>query len=63
MDARAVKIDVKDKLKREKLLLLSFFLGLVLVAFVVITLGNMFYQQAEDWLYLPGLFPVPASER
>ncbi|MBE0516852.1 MAG: ABC transporter permease [Methanophagales archaeon] len=37
-----------EKVKREKIFLLSLFLGLFLVAFVVLTLGNMFYQQAED---------------
>ena len=37
-----------EKLKREKIFLLSLFLGLFLVAFVVITLWDMFYQQAED---------------
>lgn len=42
-------MDVKGKIKREKLFILSLFLGLFLVAFVLITLGNLFYQQAEDF--------------
>jgi molybdate/tungstate transport system permease protein len=37
-----------EKVKREKIFILSIFLGLILVAFVLITLGNMFYQQAKD---------------
>jgi len=43
---------VKEKLRREKLFLISLSLGLFLIAFICITLGNMFYKQAED---LPGL--------
>ena len=38
-----------EKLKREKLFILSLFLGLFLVVFVAITLGNLFYKQAEDF--------------
>lgn len=49
MDAREVKINVKNKIKREKLLLLSLLLGLVLVAFIAVTLGTMFYEQAKDF--------------
>ena len=41
--------EVKEKLKREKIFLLFLFLGLFLIAFVCITLGNMFYKQAEDF--------------
>lgn len=41
-----------EKLKREKLLILSLLLGFFLIAFICITLGNMFYNQAEDF---PGL--------
>jgi molybdate/tungstate transport system permease protein len=52
MRAQDTKIEVKDAIRREKLFILSLFLGLVLVAFVVITLGNMFTQQAKD---VPGL--------
>lgn len=37
-----------DKLKREKVFIISLFLGFFLVAFVVITLGTMFTQQAKD---------------
>lgn len=37
-----------ERVKREKIFIFSLFLGLFLVSFVVITLGNMFYQQAED---------------
>jgi len=44
-----------EQIKREKIFIFSLLLGTVLVAFVVITLGNMFYQQAED---LPGLIAV-----
>jgi molybdate/tungstate transport system permease protein len=44
-----------EKLKRERLFILSLLSGLVLVAFVMITLGNMFYQQAAD---IPGLISV-----
>lgn len=43
------KMDTKEKLKREKVFVVSLFLGFFLVAFVVITLGNLFYQQAEDF--------------
>jgi molybdate/tungstate transport system permease protein len=38
-----------EKVKREKIFILSLLLGSVLVAFVVITLGNMFYKQAEEF--------------
>ncbi|MCW3140823.1 MAG: ABC transporter permease [Methanophagales archaeon] len=38
-----------EKLKREKLFILFLFLGLFLIAFVCITLGNMFYKQTEDF--------------
>ncbi len=38
-----------EKLKREKIFILSLFLGFLLVVFVCITLGNMFYKQAEDF--------------
>ena len=48
MRARDTKIEVKDTIRREKLFILSLFLGLVLIAFVAITLGNMFFQQAKD---------------
>jgi molybdate/tungstate transport system permease protein len=44
-----------EKLKREKIYLISLLAGLVLIAFVVITLANMFYQQAED---IPGLIAI-----
>ncbi|MCW3132695.1 MAG: ABC transporter permease [Candidatus Methanospirare jalkutatii] len=36
------------RMKREKIFILSLFLGIFLVAFVCITLGNMFYTQARD---------------
>ena len=36
------------RLKREKIFILSLFLGIFLIAFVCITLGNMFYTQARD---------------
>jgi len=50
MPMRENKIkEVKEKLKREKIFLLFLFLGLFLIAFVCITLGNMFYKQAEDF--------------
>jgi molybdate/tungstate transport system permease protein len=39
----------REKQKRENLFTLSLVLGLFLVAFVCITLGNMFYEQAEDF--------------
>jgi molybdate/tungstate transport system permease protein len=35
-------------LKRENLFVIFLCLGIVLIAFVAITLGNLFYQQAED---------------
>lgn len=38
-----------EKLKREKIFILFLFLGLFLIAFICITLGNMFYKQAEDF--------------
>jgi len=38
-----------EKLKREKIFVLSLFLGLFLIVFIGITLGNMFYTQAEDF--------------
>jgi len=38
-----------EKLKREKIFVLSLFLGLFLIAFICITLGNMFYTQAKDF--------------
>ncbi|MEA2031991.1 MAG: ABC transporter permease [Euryarchaeota archaeon] len=38
-----------EKLKREKVYVFFLFLGLVLVAFVFITLGDMFYRQTEDF--------------
>ncbi|MCK4475531.1 MAG: ABC transporter permease [Methanophagales archaeon] len=41
--------EVKEKLKREKIFILFLFLGFFLIAFVCITLGNMFYKQAEDF--------------
>jgi len=37
-----------EKLKREKIFILFLLLGLFLIAFISITLGNMFYKQAED---------------
>ncbi|HIH36811.1 MAG TPA: ABC transporter permease [Methanocellales archaeon] len=37
-----------DRVKQERIFTIFLFLGLVLVAFVFITLGNMFYQQLED---------------
>jgi len=40
--------NLAKQLKREKLLLLFFFLGLFLVVFVFITLGDMFYRQTGD---------------
>jgi ABC-type sulfate transport system permease component len=36
------------KLKREKIFIIFLLLGLFLIAFIAITLGNMFYKQAED---------------
>ena len=36
------------RIKREKIFVLSLFLGIFLLAFVCITLGNMFYTQAKD---------------
>ena len=42
-------------LKRERIFILSLLAGLVLIAFVVITLANMFYQQAAD---IPGLIAI-----
>jgi molybdate/tungstate transport system permease protein len=44
-----------ERVKREKIFVLSILLGSILLAFVVITLGNMFYQQAKD---IPGLIAV-----
>ena len=38
-----------EELKREKVYVISISLGLVLVAFVFITLGNMYYKQVEDF--------------
>ena len=38
-----------EELKREKVYVISLSLGLVLVAFVFITLGNMYYKQVEDF--------------
>ncbi len=38
-----------EELKREKIYAIFLFLGLVLVAFVFITLGDMFYRQTEDF--------------
>jgi molybdate/tungstate transport system permease protein len=43
------------QVKREKIYLISLLAGLVLIAFVAITLANMFYQQAED---IPGLISI-----
>ena len=40
------------KLKREKMFIVFLLLGLFLIAFICITLGNMYYKQAED---IPGL--------
>ncbi len=37
-----------DRLKREKIHIIFLFSGLFLIVFVCITLGNMFYKQAED---------------
>ncbi len=45
--------DLKEKIKREALFLIFSALGLFLVAFVFITLGDMFYRQTED---IPALF-------
>lgn len=44
-----------DRVKREKIFILSLFLGLVLLAFVLVTIGTMLYQQAKD---LEGLISV-----
>lgn len=41
-----------ERIKQERFFTIFLFLGLVLVAFVFITLGNMFYKQSED---IPGL--------
>ncbi len=38
-----------EELKRENVYVISISLGLVLVAFVFITLGNMYYKQVEDF--------------
>ena len=38
-----------EELKREKIYVIFLFLGLVLVAFVFITLGDMLYRQTEDF--------------
>jgi len=38
-----------EELKREKVYVISLSLGLVLVAFVFITLGNMYYKQVKDF--------------
>ncbi len=38
-----------ERIKREKIYILFLFLGLVLVAFVFITIGNMYYKQVEDF--------------
>lgn len=38
-----------ERIKREKVYILFLFLGLVLVAFVFITIGNMYYKQVEDF--------------
>jgi len=44
-----------ELLKRERIFILSLLAGLVLIAFVAITLANMFYQQAKD---IPGLIAI-----
>lgn len=49
MRVQETKMDAKEKLKREKLFILSLFLGFFLVVFVAITVGNLFYKQAEDF--------------
>ena len=49
----------KEQLKRDKIFIASLLLGSVLVAYVVITLGNMFFQQAKEFYELVAVAKDP----
>jgi len=40
--------NLKEIIKNEQIFIISFILGSSLIAFVILTLGNMFYTQVED---------------
>ena len=49
-----------ERLKREKIFLFFIFLGFFLVAFVCVTVGNLFYEQAADFSGLLAAAKDPA---
>ncbi len=55
MDIGWSKKSLKEAMRRESIFIASFLVGIFLVAFVIITLGDMFYAQMED---LPTLIEV-----